>query len=121
MTNIFWQRAVEKETVVENGEIKTKRIPENELFQRFSEYAKLKTLMGTAVAKQGLVSITNPDADNPDVDYVFGELRDWLKGKKRFFGETSLADVEYDTPGVNVLLITEYWKSHKTISSSIMC
>lgn len=91
----FLARAVEKETVVENGEIKTKRIPENELFQRFSEYAKLKTLMGTAVAKQGLVSISNPDADNPDVDYVFGELRDWLKGKRRFFGETSLADVEY--------------------------
>jgi CHAT domain-containing protein len=91
----FLVRAVEKETIVENNEIKTKRIPENEIFQRFNEYAKLKSLMGTAVAKQGLISLTSPDADNPDVDYVFGELRDWLKGKKRFFGETSLADVEY--------------------------
>lgn len=93
--NYFLSRAVEKETIVDNNEIKTKRIPENELFQRFNEYAKLKTLMGTAVAKQGLISITSADADNPDVDYVFGELRDWLKGKRRFFGETSLADVEY--------------------------
>lgn len=91
----FFDRAVEKETIVENNEIKTRRIPENEIFQRFNEYARLKTLMGSAIAKKGLISIIGADSENPDVDVAFGELESWLKGKKRFFGETSLAEVKY--------------------------
>ena len=91
----FAARAVEKETLVEGGAIKTKRIPENELYQRFNDYARLKTLVGSAVAKQGMISITGADADNPDVDYAFKELETWLRGKRRFIGETSLVDVEY--------------------------
>jgi CHAT domain-containing protein len=91
----FVERAVEKETSVENNEIKTKRIPEAELFQRFNDYARLKTLMGSAYAKKGMISIIGADADNPDVDVAFGELESWLKGKKRFLGETSLAEVTY--------------------------
>jgi CHAT domain-containing protein len=91
----FFDRAVEKETVVENNEIKTRRIPENEIFQRFNEYARLKTLIGSAIAKKGLISIIGADSENPDVDVAFGELESWLKGKKRFFGETSLAEVNY--------------------------
>lgn len=91
----FFDRAVEKETVVENNEIKTKRIPDNEIFQRFNEYARLKTLIGSAIAKKGFLSITGADSENPDVDVAFGELESWLKGKKRFLGETSLAEVKY--------------------------
>lgn len=91
----FFDRAVDKETIVENNEIKTRRIPENEIFQRFNDYARLKTLMGNAIAKKGLISIIGADSENPDVDVAFAELESWLKGKKRFFGETSLAEVKY--------------------------
>jgi CHAT domain-containing protein len=91
----FVERAVEKETSVENNEIKTKRIPESELFQRFNDCARLKTLMGSAYATKGMISIIGADSDNPDVDVAFGELESWLKGKKRFLGETSLAEVTY--------------------------
>ncbi len=91
----FFDRAVEKETIVENNEIKTRRIPDGEIFQRFNEYAKLKTLIGSALARKGMISIIGADAENPDVDVAFGELENWLKGKRRFLGETSLAEVRY--------------------------
>jgi CHAT domain-containing protein len=91
----FFDRAVEKETVVDNGKISTRRIPESELFERFNDYAKLKTLAGSAYAKKGRISIIGADADNPDVDVAFGELENWLRGKRRYLGETSLAEVEY--------------------------
>jgi hypothetical protein len=51
--------------------------------------------MGSAIAKKGMISIIGADVENPDVDVAFGELESWLKGKKRFFGETSLAEVRY--------------------------
>jgi hypothetical protein len=92
----FFERAVEKETYVENNEIKNRRVPENELFQRFNDYARLKTLMGMALAKYGRTSVTGSDSDNPDVEHAYSELRSWLKGKRRFLGETSLAEVEYN-------------------------
>ncbi|MBL7856689.1 MAG: CHAT domain-containing protein [Cyclobacteriaceae bacterium] len=91
----FAGRATEKETIVENNEIKTRRIPENEIYQRFNDYAKLKTLTGSAYAQMGRIAIPGATTDNPDVDVAFGELRNWVKGKKRFLGETSLAEVEY--------------------------
>lgn len=90
----FNDRAVEKETIVENGEIKTRRIPEAELFQRFNEYAKYRTLFGHALGKQGLVTMKNADAES-DLDLSFLDFQNWLRGKKRFFGETSLAEVTY--------------------------
>ncbi|HEY0768883.1 MAG TPA: tetratricopeptide repeat protein, partial [Sphingobacteriaceae bacterium] len=91
----YFDRAVEKETIVENNEIKTRRVPETEIFQRFNDYARLKTLVLSAYAKKGLVSIVGADEDNPDVDVAYRELDGWLKGKRRFLGETSLAEVEY--------------------------
>jgi CHAT domain-containing protein len=90
------ERAVEKETYVENNEIKSRRVPENELFQRFNDYARLKTLVGSALAKYGRTSVTGADETNPDVEHAFTELRGWLRGKKRYLGETSLAEVEYN-------------------------
>jgi tetratricopeptide (TPR) repeat protein len=86
----FAARAVEKETIVEGTSIKTKRIPEDELFQRFNDYAQLKALIGNALAKKGRISIIGADSENPDVDAAFLELDSWLKGKRRFLGETSL-------------------------------
>jgi CHAT domain-containing protein len=93
--NYFLSRAVDKESVVENNEIKTKRVAENEIFERFNGYAKLKTLLGIAYGKKGRISIIGSNSENPDVDHVFNEFENWLKGKKRFFGETSLAEVQY--------------------------
>jgi CHAT domain-containing protein len=92
----FAGRAVEKETLVEGTEIKTKRIPENEIFQRFNEYAQMKTLVGSALAKKGRISIFGEERQNgPEVEDAFQELDGWLKGKRRFLGETSLVDIEY--------------------------
>lgn len=92
----FLQRAVEKETRVENNEIKTVRVPESEIFERFNSYAKMKTLLGSAYAQKGKLSLAGMDEETLDVDDVFSELDKWVKGKKRFFGETSLAEVEYN-------------------------
>jgi CHAT domain-containing protein len=92
----FLQRAVDKETRVENNEIKTVRVPEAEIFERFNSYAKMKTLLGSAYAQKGKISLAGTDAETIDVDDVFNELDNWVKGKKRFFGETSLAEVEYN-------------------------
>jgi CHAT domain-containing protein len=92
----FVTRAVEKETIVEGAEIKTRRIPEEELSQRFNDYARLKMLIGSAIAKKGRIGIFGEDLENdPDVDGAFGELDSWSRGKKRLLGESSLIDVEY--------------------------
>ncbi|MEX1239442.1 MAG: hypothetical protein WEB30_06980, partial [Cyclobacteriaceae bacterium] len=91
----FASRAVDKETLVENGQIKTSRLTEPEIFARHNDYARLKILTGMAYAKKGRVSLTGSDAENPDVEFVFGELDNWLKGKKRLLGETSLAEVTF--------------------------
>jgi CHAT domain-containing protein len=91
----YLQRAVDKESKVENNEIKNVRVPEQEIFERFNSYAKLKTLLGNAYAQKGRISVGGADADNPDVDYVFKQFETWMRGKNRFFGETSLADVQY--------------------------
>ena len=88
-------RAVEKETSVEGNEIKSKRLPEEELFKRFNEFAKLKTLYAKAHGAKGLISTPGASYETPDGDFLFHEIDSWLKGKRRFFGETSLADIEY--------------------------
>lgn len=91
----FAARAVEKETVVENGQIKTVRLQEQEIYARHNDYAQLKILTGMALAKKGRVSVTGSNAENPDIEFVFNELENWLRNKKRLLGETSLAEVKY--------------------------
>ncbi|HET7178146.1 MAG TPA: hypothetical protein VFI14_00405, partial [Chryseosolibacter sp.] len=91
----FAARAVDKETVVENGQIKTTRLEESEVYARHNDYAELKILTGMALARKGRVSVTGSNADDPDVEFVFNELSNWLRGKKRYLGETSLAEVKY--------------------------
>ncbi|HET9486808.1 MAG TPA: hypothetical protein VFO54_05215, partial [Chryseosolibacter sp.] len=92
----FASRAVDKETLVENGQIKTLRLEEPEIFARHNDYAKFKTLTGMAYAKKGRISIPGANTENPDVDATFTELQGWMKNKRRFLGETSLAEVEYE-------------------------
>lgn len=91
----FAARAVDKETTVENGQIKTVRLDESEIIARHNDYARLKILTGMAYAKKGRVSVTGANAEDPDVEVVFGQLDNWMKSKRRFLGETSLAEAEY--------------------------
>ncbi len=92
----FITRAVEKETIVDGAQIKTRRIPEKELYQRFNEYARLKTLIGAAYAKKGRVSLgIEATPENPDADIAFSELSSWMRNNRKFLGEGSLADLEY--------------------------
>lgn len=91
----FSTRAVDKETKVENGQIKTLRLEESDVYARHNDYARLKILTGMAYARKGRVSVTGANAEDPDVEVVFGELDNWIKTKKRFLGENSLAEVQY--------------------------
>jgi CHAT domain-containing protein len=77
-------RAVEKETYVDGGAIKTRRIAENELAPRFSSYARALTLIAQAYARQGNVN---------SADSAFEASRNWIRQNQRFMGETSLAMV----------------------------
>ncbi len=88
-------RAVEKETTVEDGNIKTKRLPEEELYRRFNEYAKLKILHAYATVRKGVISVIGANAENPDSETLFNNLEAWLKGKSRYLGATSLVEIEY--------------------------
>jgi CHAT domain-containing protein len=90
----FASRAVEKESIVENGQIKSRYVPETEIYERFNSYVTLRILKGQALAQMGRISMLNVSAENPDVDYVFNELRNSFP-KSRFLGETSLSQVRY--------------------------
>jgi CHAT domain-containing protein len=100
----FFKRAVEKETYVENGEIKSRRVPETEIFQRFNDYVNHQTLLGYAYGQKGRISIVGSNEENPDIDRVYNQLESWLKGKHRFLGETSLAEVKYKYYWTNALV-----------------
>lgn len=86
------KRAVEKETYVEGDAIKTRRVPEEEIPLRFSQYAELLTLKMYAYGKKGRISIAG---DEETVDVAYTVTRDWLKGKSRYLGETDLNEVKY--------------------------
>jgi CHAT domain-containing protein len=81
----FASRAVEKETIVEQGAIKTKRVPEEELPARFGSYAKLQTLLANAFGKKG---------DLIRADSAFLGAQTSIKKKQRYMGETSVAYAE---------------------------
>lgn len=91
----FASRAVDKETIVENGQIKTNRLEESAIYERHNDYAQFKTLIGMAYAQKGRISIPGANAENPDVDATFKELEGWIRSKRRYMGETSLADIRY--------------------------
>ncbi len=95
MEKYFASRAVEKETVVENGQIKTTRLQESEIYARHNDYAQLKILTGMALARKGRVSVTGSNAEDPDVEFIFNELENWMRNRKRLMGETSLVEVKY--------------------------
>lgn len=75
-------RAVEKETYVEDGKIKNRFISENELDQRYSGYARLRTLRAYAFFKQG-------DIGSAETEFL--GAHEWISKNKRFFKSTNLA------------------------------
>lgn len=82
---LFARRAVEKETFTENNQIKTRRVPEEELAQRFGDYAQCMMLIGAAYSKKGsLIS----------ADSAFAAVDGWLRGKNKYLGETNTVSVE---------------------------
>lgn len=87
------KRATDKETYVENDEIKTRRVPVDEIQQRFSQYAQLLTLKLYAYGQMGRISMIGGDQQTADAGY--SALSSWMKGKKRFLGETDLTDIRY--------------------------
>ncbi|MCI0751852.1 MAG: CHAT domain-containing protein, partial [Flammeovirgaceae bacterium] len=77
----FVKRAVEKETVVTQGKIETKRVDETELPFRFGDRARQLTLIAQAYGKKGnLIS----------ADSAFKAAQTWIKKNQRYMGETSL-------------------------------
>jgi CHAT domain-containing protein len=78
----YASRAVDKEVYVEEGKIKNKMFPIEELNSRFHDYAEMLTLIGQAYAKQGKLN---------SADSAFASARTWISKNQRFMGETSLA------------------------------
>jgi CHAT domain-containing protein len=76
------KRAVQKETVVEAGAIKTKRIADEEIPGRFEAYAKFLTLTANAYSKKG---------DLLSADSAFIAAKTWIRKNQGYLGESSLA------------------------------
>ncbi|SKC49617.1 CHAT domain-containing protein [Ohtaekwangia koreensis] len=88
----FISRAIEKESISDGTSIKTQRVPIEEIPQRYNDYARLLNLRLKAYTKKGRISIIGGDTET--ADNAYSAVRSWLKGKSRFLGETSLAEVE---------------------------
>ncbi|MBX2967572.1 MAG: CHAT domain-containing protein [Cyclobacteriaceae bacterium] len=80
-------RAVDKETEVVDGKMKTVRVPEEEYSSRYSGYARLLSLITLAYGKKG-------DIDSVEVAYK--SARPWISKNVKMLGETSLVLVQLD-------------------------
>jgi CHAT domain-containing protein len=85
-------RAVKQETYVENGALKSRKIPEEEVLARYNEYARLLTLLGNAYGKQGSLKSS---------DSVFVFAANWIR---RYMGESSIAYVRNQFLNANILI-----------------
>lgn len=83
--SVLAMRAVEKETTAENGTIKTRRVPQQELATRYGDYAKCLMLIGAAYNKGGMLI---------SADSAFNAVDSWLRGKTRYLGETNVVGIE---------------------------
>ncbi|HEX6893422.1 MAG TPA: tetratricopeptide repeat protein, partial [Chryseolinea sp.] len=84
LESYFAGRAVDKETTVQGGAIKTQRVPDVEIPQRYSDFAKLLTMTANAYSKKG--SLLSADS-------AFGAAQSWIRKNQKYMGETSLAGV----------------------------
>ncbi len=80
-------RAVDKETAVVDGKIKSTRVPEEEYKQRFGGYGRLISLITSAYGRKG-------DIDSTDSYYM--QNRQWISRNQKMLGETSLLLVQSD-------------------------
>lgn len=80
-------RAVDKETAVVDGKIKTTRVPEEEWKPRYASYARLLSLITLAYGKKG---------DIDSVDIAHKSSRPWISKNQKMIGETSLVLVQAD-------------------------
>ncbi|MBX2963799.1 MAG: CHAT domain-containing protein [Cyclobacteriaceae bacterium] len=83
----FANRAVDKETTVVDGKIKTERVPETEWKPRYSSYARMLSLMTLAYGRKG-------DIDSVDVSHKAS--RPWISKNQKMIGETSLVLTQAD-------------------------
>ncbi len=86
----FFGRAVEKDTYVEDGKVKTNRLEPAEVYQRHNDYAKFLTLKGLAYAKMGKISTIGGDED---AFTIFDQALNWMDKNSKLLGETSIAEV----------------------------
>ncbi len=87
---LIFGRAVEKESYVEDGKVKTNRLEPSEVYQRHNDYAKFLTLKGLAYAKMGKVSTIGGDED---AFGVFDQALNWMGRNSKLLGETSMAEI----------------------------
>jgi Tetratricopeptide repeat len=86
-------RAVKQETLIdEKGNLKSRKLSEEEIAARYNEYAKLLTLLGNAYGEQGSLKSS---------DSVFVFAANWIK---RYMGESSIAYVKNQFLNANVLI-----------------
>ncbi len=85
-------RAVKQETIVENGNLKSRKLSDEEVLARYNEYARLLTLLGNAYGKQGSLKSS---------DSVFVYAANWIK---RYMGESSIAYVKNQFLNANILI-----------------
>jgi len=88
----YASRAVKQETYVEKGELKSRKLSEEEVTARYNEYARLLTLLGNAYGKQGSLKSS---------DSVFVFAANWIK---RYMGESSIAFVRNQFLNANILI-----------------
>ena len=62
-------RAVKKETYVENGELKTRKVPDDERLRRFSQFARLLTMKAFTLHRRG---------DFKEADLSFIQAEQWI-------------------------------------------
>lgn len=89
----FIGRAVKQETFVDDkGNLKSRRLPEEEILVRMNEYANVITLLGNTYGKRG--NLTSADS-------AFNYASGWIR---RSLGETSFAYVRNQFFNANILV-----------------
>jgi CHAT domain-containing protein len=85
-------RAVKQETVVENGNLKTRKLSDEEIAARYNEYARLLTLLGNAYGRQGSLK---------SADSVFAFAANWIR---KNLGEYTIPYVRNQFLNANILV-----------------
>jgi len=89
----YASRAIKQETFVDDkGNLKSRKLSDEEVEARYNEYARCLTLLGNAYGKQGSLKSS---------DSVFVFAANWIK---RYMGESSIAYVKNQFLNANILI-----------------